>query len=250
MTRLHVVVGEERGSLEALLQQLLCTLYREANVDAVPLVYTLYPDELESFMEAARRLTHGGVFTSHVLGVLAANICDSVDGRDAQLLGYTDVFAVRDGELECTAILPAAIAECIPRGVSALIVARYRWEAKLLIAALARRGYRRVIVALPEDRLPEAELSGLDKLFAVNIEPTTPELIRHYAPVVDLILDLEGVELKGVAAKRIVLNAERPSRHLACVLGVWAARALLFIENVFVESSAAAKMAESLLGTR
>lgn len=250
LTRLHVVMGEERGSLEAVIQQLLCLLYRDANVDAVPLVYTLYPDELESFLEAARRLAHGGVFTSHVLGVLAAGMCDSIDGRDAQLLGYVDTFAVREGEVECTAILPAAIAECIPRGVSALVIARFRWEAKLLIAALSKRGYRRIIVALPEERVPEAELAGLDKMFSVNIEPITPELIRHYTGVVDLIVDLVGVELRGSTAKTVSLRIDNPSRHMACILGVWAARALLFIENVFVESAAAAKMAESLLGTR
>ena len=249
LTRLHVVVGEERGSLEALMQQLLCLLYREANVDAAPLVYVLYPDELESFMEAARRLAHGGIVTSHMLGVLTASLCDTMEGRDAEILGYVDTFTVRDGELTCTALLPSALSECIPRGVAALVIARYRWEVKLLAAALAKRGYRRIIVALPEDKLPEVDLMGIDKMFSISIEPVTLDLARHYVDLVDLVLDLEGAGI-GRDGKTIVLRVERPSRHMACLLGVWAAKALLFIENVFVETASAAKLAESLLGTR
>ncbi len=244
LTRLHVVIGEARGYAETLMQRILCSLYREASIDAVALVYTPPPDELLDYLMAARRLSRGGLLTSYTLGVIAIRFCEEMS-KDVARIGYVDTFVVKDDAISCHALLPEAIAECIPRGVDALLAVRYRWEAKLLLAALAKRGYQRAYVTSNHTD-PERLLMGLDRLFGLALEPIPYQAARHYARVVDVTIDagvLEGVETE----KRIVFHLDAPTSSMPCIMGRWAAKAILLLEDVFIEPAEAEKIAESLV---
>jgi hypothetical protein len=181
--------------------------------------------------------------------LIAAEEGSNID-PDAHKTGMADlIVSTPEGPL-CKSLLPEAIAECIPRGVSAILGVRYRWEARLYLTALAKRGYRRVIIAAPLDKLDYA-LVTLGRLYTkVSVEAIPAELTPHYLEAVDLVLDT-GV-LPTLTAKHpgyYHLSFERPSRLLACIIGRWAAKALLSLEDVFVEAETAVKIAESLAGS-
>ena len=244
LTRLHVVIGEDRGYAETMMQRILCSLYREASVDAVALVYTPPPDALLDYLLAAKRLSRGGVLTSYTHGVIALQHCDELS-KEAARVGYVDTFVVREDVVVCHALLPEAIAECLPRGVDALVAVRYRWEAKLVLAALARRGYERAYVTSSESD-PERLLMGLGRLFGISLEPIPYQAARHYVAVADAVVDtgvLEGVE----AEKRLVFRLDSPTPSTPCIIGRWAAKALMLLEDVFIEPVEAEKIAESLV---
>ena len=243
LTRLHVVIGEVRGYVETLMQRILCSLYRVASVDAAVLVYTPPPDQLLDYILAARRLARGGIITSYTLGVIAFRFCDEMS-RDAARTGYVDTFAVREDTVVCHTLLPEALAECIPRGVDALLAVRYRWEAKLLLAALSKRGYERAYVTTANGD-PDHIFMGLDKLYGVKVEPIPRQAARHYMSIVDAVIDT-GI-LDGNIEEKILFQLDAPAPTTPCIMGRWAAKALLLLEDVFIEPAEAEKIAESLV---
>ncbi len=243
MTRLYVIIGESREYLEAALQKVLCGVCGEAHVDAVPLVHTTTFDQVVRDVEAVRRLARGALVTSFALGTVIVNSDECiVADADAARLGSTDTLVVHEEGVECRANLPHAIAACIPRGYSALLAVRYWWEARLALSALSQAGYKRVILTGPAI---DVNLVGFAKIFGIEADVAPLGSAVHYANAVDHVFDY------GVlgSTSGITLRLDAPTKLAPCILGHWAARALLQWENVFIDPRRARTIAESILGS-
>ncbi|AEM37941.1 hypothetical protein Pyrfu_0069 [Pyrolobus fumarii 1A] len=245
---MYMILGESRGYLESLLQNLLCSVFDGAGVDAIALVKTCVFDRAAEDLNALRRVAHGGLVTSYTLGAIMITSCDDVD-EDAAKLGSIDTFTVSEEGLRCNLIMPHALARCIPRGYTALIAPRYRWEAKLLIAALAHAGYHRIHVVGEQ---VDANLVGLTSLYNIDVNVQTIDVAHHYYDIVDVVIDTNVLRRHSPPPreKLIEFRLDEPNKTLPCILAHWVSRALLNWESVFVDSARVQALALSLVGNR
>ncbi len=246
LTRLYLLLSETRSQTVAFMQQALCALLASRDVDGVVLVRTPGYEEVGTIASCARGVARGVLVASHPLGILLMEHCDTKD-EDSTRLEAIDTIVVEQGLLKCHLLYPRALASCIPRGYEALVAVRWRWQVKLLAAALARAGYKRVHVT---GKKVDTDVIGLSPVYGIDIDIVSLDTARYYVGSVDVVIDAGVLGDAAPPEKTIHVGWDELTEETPCILSEWFTTAILLWENVFIERGEARAIISSLLHNR